>query len=390
MALEAILSGGGIGGLATATALAQRGWRVSVFERSSEIRASGSGIYLSNNGLAVLSELGAHDLVMRNPFFGCGIEQRDHLDRMILPAELPPGVRLVAVPRNDLMAGLYASALSAGVRVVTGIEVVDAGADGTLVFSDGSRLQADLAIGCDGVGSRVRRGLGLEIFVQPTSEGALRTIIRATQDDFPAAARGRFIENWNGRRRLLITPINEKEVYLALTCPADDHEARDVRIQPCWRESFPTWAHLIDRIAGDVTWNVYAVVQCKSWSAGRACVVGDAAHATTPNLGQGGGMAMQNGLALAAYVANVHDRRDIPAALAAWEAAMRPLIELSQRWASLFGEIANIPDDVRTQIIRAALSHPWVLEQLTAAARSTPITHVAWSPSRSTGGGEQL
>lgn len=382
MPLEAIIAGGGIAGLATGTALAQRGWRVTVFESRGELRVTGSGIYLHNNGLTVLSELGAYERAMCNPFLGRAWEQRDHLGQIILPGELPPSVRMVSIPRSDLMAGLEGAARSAGVQLVTGLEVVEARADGALIFPNGDRLQADLAIGCDGASSRIRRSLGLELYHERSSEGALRTIVRGTQEEIAPESRGRFIENWNGKRRLLVTPMKLDEVYLALTCPADDVEARDTRIRSCWRESFPQWANLIDRITPDrVTWNVYSVVKCKSWSAGRACVVGDAAHATTPNLGQGGGMAMQNGLALAAYLANVKDQRDIPAALTAWEAAMRPLIDASQRWASLFGEFANVPNEVRPRTIRAVLNDAWVQSQMAVAAASIPITRVDWSPS---------
>ena len=123
-----------------------------------------------------------------------------------------------------------------------------------------------------------------------------------------------------------------------------------------------------------------SVIKCKSWSAGHACLVGDAAHATTPNVGQGGGMAMQNGLALSAYLAKVKDRRDIPAALAAWEVAMRPLVEATQRWSSLSGEFSEVPNEVRPRMLRAAMSDPWVMSQLTVAAASTPITHTSWEP----------
>ena len=146
----------------------------------------------------------------------------------------------------------------------------------------------------------------------------------------PPEARGRCIENWNGTRRLLITPINDTEVYLALTCLSDDEEARDTRIQPCWSQTFPEWSWLIERIGDEVTWNVYSFIRCKQWSAGRTCILGDAAHAQPPNLGQGGGMALQNGMAL-------------------------------------------VPNDVRPDFIRAAFSNPWIQQSLGKAADSQPV-----------------
>ena len=380
MGLEAVISGGGIGGLTAAAALAQRGWKVTVFESQPTLRVTGSGIYVHSNGLAVLAEIGALDHAIRGAFMGNGVEQRDHLNHVILPPSMPPGRKMVSIPRRDLLEGLEGAARRSGVEIVTNAMVVDASANGTLIFANGSKVQADLAIGCDGVWSPVRRALNLEEFHQRTAEGALRTIVPGTQEDMPADARGHCIENWNGTRRLLITPINSSEIYLAMTCLSDDVEARDTRILPCWKESFPEWSWLIDRIGPEVTWNVYSHIRSKQWSSGRSCILGDAAHAQPPNLGQGGGMAMQNAMALAAFMANVMDRRDVPAALEAWEAATRPLTDHCQYWSVLFGEITRIPNEVRPIFIRAAFTNPWLLKNLGAPADSMPIVQVDWTP----------
>lgn len=381
MALKAIISGGGIGGLATAIALAQRGWDVTVYELRPNLAVSGSGIYLSSNGLAVLEELSACQHAVETAFRGRGIEQRDHEGRAFLPPRLAPGSTLVSIPRKNLLSGLEAAARASSVKIVTNALVVDALANGTLILANGDQARADLAVGCDGVWSPVRKGLGLEEYHVRTPEGALRTIVAGTQEEMPEDARDRCIENWNGMRRLLITPINDREVYLALTCPSDDLEGKDTSIRPCWGETFPQWAWLLDRIGSEVSWSVYSIIRSKRWSAGHTAIVGDAAHAQPPNLGQGGGTAMQNGLALAAYMAKISDPRDIPAALEAWENTMRPLIEKCQNWSVMFGEIANIPDHIRSHFMQAAFSNEWVQEGISVAATSAPITEVDWSPS---------
>ena len=80
-ALTAIIAGGGLGGLATAAALAQRGWNVTVYERQPALRAAGSGIYIWENGLRVLEALGAGTDAMRDAFIGRFFEQRDNRPR---------------------------------------------------------------------------------------------------------------------------------------------------------------------------------------------------------------------------------------------------------------------------------------------------------------------
>ncbi len=73
----------------------------------------------------------------------------------------------------------------------------------------------------------MRQSLGLELLHEQTREGALRTMIASRPGDFAAQDVGKYIENWNGTRRLLVTPVNATQIYLALTCLQDD-EARNL------------------------------------------------------------------------------------------------------------------------------------------------------------------
>ena len=145
-----------------------------------------------------------------------------------------------------------------------------------------------------------------------------------------------------------------------------------------WAGAFPYWSHLIERLGEyPINWGVYSVTRCSAWSSGHTAILGDAAHAQTPNLGQGGGMAMQNGLALAVALESVTDRRDVPEALERWEAGERDIVEHCQRWASLYGEVTHLPDAVRTKVIRGAMSDQWVAGQVFRAANHSPVGTVA-------------
>lgn len=376
--LKAIIAGGGIGGLATAAALAQRGWNVTVYERQNELRANGSGIYIWENGLRVLEAIGAYDDAVRDSFRGTHFEQRDNANQIIESAPIPSDRRLITTHRKQLLAALRDACLRSGVTIQTSAEVVGATPRGELQFATGETVRADLAVGVDGVWSKVRQALGLETLHEQTVEGALRTTISAHPDDIPAKDAGKYIENWNGMRRLLITPVNRESTYLALTCPAHDTEARAIPVnKQLWAETFPEWAHLIERIGSDVSWGVYSVTKCRAWSSGRTAILGDAAHAQPPNLGQGGGMAMQNGLALACALEGIGSARDIPDALEAWEQRERALIEHCQKWSCLYGEVTFLPDSVRTTVIKAAMADPWVAGQVFRAANHSPTGTLA-------------
>ncbi len=372
--LTAAVAGGGIGGLATAAALAQRGWDVTVFERQDALRAVGAGIYIWENGLRVLEALGAYEEATAGAFRGTHFEQRDLHGNIIESAPIDASKRLLTVPRSMLLDALKNACLRAGVRVATRAEVIGATPRGELLFPNNEVVQADLAVGVDGIWSKVRDSLGLELVHEQTREGAIRAMIPARPGDFGPEDEGKYIECWNGERRFLITPVSEKDTYLALTCPFEDEAARAVPVDKAlWVESFPQWKHLIDRI-GDATvnWGAYSITRCRAWSAGRTAILGDAAHAQPPNLGQGGGMAMQNGLALAVHLEGVTDRRDIPDALERWESKERELIEHCQRWSILYGEVTYLPDEVRSRVVRGAMSDPWIAAQVFRAANHSP------------------
>jgi 2-polyprenyl-6-methoxyphenol hydroxylase-like FAD-dependent oxidoreductase len=374
VSLSVVISGGGIGGLATAAAFGQRDWDVTVFERQPELRTVGSGIYIWENGLRVLEALGAYDFATQGCFRGTQFEHRNNKNEIIDSLRLPDDSRLMTVMRSQLLESLRQVCVRNGVKIRTSMETVGATTRGELLFANGERVAADLAVGVDGTWSKVREGLGIPFVHRLTREGCLRTIVPRQQDDFLPSDAGKYIENWNGLRRFLITPTSETSIYLALTCSEDDFEARDLPINKnIWLRYFPAWRHLINRIGKEATWGVYSIMECREWSAGRTAILGDAAHAQPPNLGQGGGMAMQNGLALAVFMENVADRRDIPAQLEAWERKVRPLTDHCQKWSTLYGEVAYLPDDVRAKTFKGASHDRWVADQLLLAANSIPL-----------------
>ncbi|MGZ3173860.1 MAG: FAD-dependent oxidoreductase [Croceibacterium sp.] len=383
MALKAIISGGGIGGLATAAALAQRGWEVTVYESNPGLRVAGSGIYLWSNGLSVLRDIGAYDAVLQNPFWVKGVESRDEKDEVMLPSYVPPGLEILCVARSQLLEGLEQAARSSGVQIRTNEPVVRAQTDATFVFGNGDRVAADLAIGCDGSSSVVRRSLGLEQQHIRMIEGALRTIVPGAQSELPQDQRGIGVETWNGARRFLVSPISEDKIYLAMSCLETDATGRDKRIDESWKQAFPRWRFLLDRIdPKEVLWNTFVIVKSDRWSAGSACILGDAAHAQPPNIGQGGGQAMVNGMALAAHMEQVKDARDIPEALAAWEKAVRPVTDECQRWSTLMSELVTIPNEVRTSFMKSLAQNEWLGSRLVAPGFAKPITKTDWRPNQ--------
>jgi 2-polyprenyl-6-methoxyphenol hydroxylase-like FAD-dependent oxidoreductase len=126
---------------------------------------------------SVLEALGAYDVAIEGAFHGRHFEQRDNNGDLIGSTPFPSDKRLISIKRSQLLVALRDACLSAGVTIVTGTEVVDATPRGEFSFAGGQTVRADLAVGVDGIWSRVRRTLGLELLHEQTVEGAPRTVI---------------------------------------------------------------------------------------------------------------------------------------------------------------------------------------------------------------------
>ncbi|KQZ03694.1 FAD-dependent monooxygenase [Microbacterium sp. MEC084] len=370
------IAGAGLSGLTAAAAFAKAGWSVRVHEKSSELREIGAGIYLWENGLRALEEIGAYDTVVAE---GEWVEEpllRDHRGQT-LQEEWLQNHRLVTVGRRHLHRSLVDNARRLGVEIVTDSPITGAFPNGTLVGADGTEYRADLAIGADGVFSKVRDALGLRTSLVDLRDGGGRHIVPRTADD-PV---GRTIEQWNGGRRIGIVPCSPDETYIFLCCPADDHDGRDQQpFSPgTWLESFPEFRSQLERIPTDTEgrWAPFHDVTVSSWRAGRTVLVGDAAHAMSPNLGQAACVAMTNAVSLAVHASN---SRHLDMALRSWEAQMRPIADGVQKYSRIYGRVGtHWPRpllDIRSTLVKRFASSRRVQGAINFAAEHYPAGHV--------------
>jgi 2-polyprenyl-6-methoxyphenol hydroxylase-like FAD-dependent oxidoreductase len=357
------IAGAGLAGLTAACALAQRGWRVRVHERADRLRTTGAGIYVYENGLRVLEALGAYAAAVAGAPIAHTREVRDHRDRVI-SVHRWQGSRVFSIVRQRIIDALGDTARHAGAAIVFNSEAVGASASGELMLASGEVLRADLIIGADGTSSRVRDGLGLVAKRKRLIDGATRLLLDKTPQERAATARGATtIEYWSGSRRVLYTPCGDNDIYIALTMLNSDVAATAVPIiKKEWKRSFPHLETLIDRIGTQGRYDPFELIKLKRWSAGKAAVIGDAAHALPPNIGQGGGCAMMNALALAVHL----DRhREVEDALAAWEAAERRLTDHTQRVSVLLGLPTTWPPMLRALALKLSARSKWLQHQRT-------------------------
>jgi 2-polyprenyl-6-methoxyphenol hydroxylase-like FAD-dependent oxidoreductase len=369
MKRHAEIAGAGFAGLTAACALAQRGWSVRVHERGQRLRTTGAGIYIYENGLRVLAAVGAYAAAIEGAPFAHTREVRDDRNRVI-SVHRWEGSRVFSIVRQTVINALAAAAERAGVEIVTGSIAAAAGADGELVLADGRTLKADLIVGADGSNSAVREAVGLLWKRKFLVDGATRLLIAKTEQERLAADAGTTVEYWSGTRRVLYTPCSENDVYIALTMLDRDETAKATPVRTdAWKRWFPHLEPLIERFGEQGRYDRFDLIKLRRWSAGRVALVGDAAHAQPPNIGQGGGCAMMNALSLAVHLER---HADVSAALAAWEKNERPITEHAQRISYLLGLPTTWPPLLRAIALGWAGRSKWLVRQRTKTALHRP------------------
>jgi 2-polyprenyl-6-methoxyphenol hydroxylase-like FAD-dependent oxidoreductase len=368
---HAEIAGAGFAGLAAAAALARHGWSVRVHERADRLRTTGAGIYLYENGLRVLEALGAYTDAVRDAPLAHTRETRDQDDRVLAVHRWGDTSRVFSILRQQVIDALAAAARRAGAEIVTNSQAMAATPEGVLVLADGRRLEADLIIAADGANSRLRDGLRLLSKRRFLPDGAIRLLLDKTPEEMRSTEGGRTIEYWSGSRRILYTPCSPTQIYLALTMLDRDADAKSVPInQALWKAAFPHLGPLIARIGTQGRYDRFEVIKLKRWSSGKVAVIGDAAHALPPNIGQGAGCAMMNALALAIHL----DRTsDVTSALEAWERDERSLTEHTQRISVFLGLPTTWPAFLRRAFFSVAGRSKWLVKQRTRTALHKPL-----------------
>jgi 2-polyprenyl-6-methoxyphenol hydroxylase-like FAD-dependent oxidoreductase len=333
--MRVLICGAGIGGLATAAALVRAGVRdVKVFERAPELCEIGAGITLFTNAVKALGAIGARDAVLARAhevgrMWTKSSDGETLFEHDVAELAQRHGAPSVCVHRTDLQSSLLA-ALPAGMvetgRTLKTFDATDAAVRAT--FDDGSHEEGDVLVGADGIRSAVRRALlGVH---QPVYAGytAWRGIAREP-DGMREEDVSLFVTGPGTQAGAMRCGVGRVYWFTATNAPAGGSDppggarAAALRALAGWKAegAFARLAEGTDD-AAIVRSDICELPHTERWGEGRVTLLGDAAHATTPNLGQGGGMAIEDAVVLAQSLSS-GDGGDVAECLRAYEDARR-------------------------------------------------------------------
>ncbi|MGW0122074.1 FAD-dependent monooxygenase [Streptomyces sp. NPDC003327] len=381
---SAVVVGGGIGGLAAAIGLRRIGWEVTVVERGAAPADAGAGISLHANGLRALDVLGVGGAVRaaaRPQYTGGTRTPRGgrlaRMDGAALEREL--GTPIVGIPRAVLHRLLREALPPACLVVGSEARSVDGSEPGRVrvARADGEALDADLAVAADGVRSRLRTQLFPD-HPGPVYSGS--TVLRAITER-PVPLRTDFELTWGKGAEFghIAFADGRAEWHAVLNAPPGTRHADPLaamrRRFGGWHDPIPA---LLDATRPDAVLHHdihELVIPLPAFVAGRVALLGDAAHAMTPNLGQGACQALEDAATLAAALAAAPT---VEAALTRYDAERRPRSQSVARAARQAGRMGQ------------RLAHPLAVALRNTALRLAPsgvtvravLRHADWTPPR--------
>jgi 2-polyprenyl-6-methoxyphenol hydroxylase-like FAD-dependent oxidoreductase len=352
MGKRMIIVGAGIGGLSAAIALRREGHEVVLLERAPRLDPVGAGITLFANAMEGLRRLGVAEAVAGAgaPAKASAILTADGRELTRVTPDLLEGA--VAVHRGDLQAALVAAAgeIRLGREVVS---VEQTGGAGAAVSADGSEEHGDLLIGADGLWSLVRRSI-TDAAPRYSGYTAWRGISPVQVEP------GRLTESWGVGERFGLVDIGSQTYWFATanTPEGEIDEGGNRRTELIRR--FGDWHAPIREVleatpdSAILRNDIHFLDPLPRWSKGRIVLLGDAAHATTPGIGQGAAMAIEDAVVLAAQLTrSVH----LPDAVLEYESIRRRRAELVLKLSRRVDRAAQLTNPLGWRLRNLVVRH---------------------------------
>jgi len=308
---DVLIQGAGIGGLTLAITLQQRGYKVKIVERAAGLAEVGAGIWMAANPMHVFARLGFAEKIIEAGWtvellllqdWKSGDIQTTNMSQIAMEY----GFETIALHRGVLQRLLFEQLESDSVSFGCEVKGLTNGDDQVFAsLSDGSSCAVASAVGADGINSQMRPMAGLGGVKRYSGSSSYRAIARGAAI-LPTKTEHDAYEIWAKGCRVGFSKINADDYYWYMTFDAPAGEVSSAsetskHAEALFRAYFPQWIGLLQRTRPQdiLRTDISDLQPLKRWSSGRIGLIGDAAHATTPNLGQGGAMAVEDAFVLA-------------------------------------------------------------------------------------------
>lgn len=356
--------GAGIGGLTAAIALEKKGHQVELFDAAAALRPIGAGIIMASNAMQIARRLGFADEIAQAgnvlDYFGIADHEGKPLQMMDIQAiRAKFGEPSVAIHRGQLQQVLLHQLPNTPVHINKRLESIQQVPRGKVIafFEDGSQAESDVLIGADGLRSATRKAIFGEKPLRYSSHTCWRGIIEY-QFEVPHEAK----ELWakTGGKRVAMIQVAPGKVYFYYT---EKHKpgfkvstADQLNYLQAQFSEFPSvYAEVIAKAKSSEIFHddLYDLKPISQWHHDRVILLGDAAHATTPNMGQGGCQAIEDAWYLAEYL----ERYDnVEASFAAYEKFRRPKVNFVVNTSFMIGKMSNLGGRIGHRLRNWALS----------------------------------
>lgn len=350
--MNTVIIGAGIGGLTTAIALQQVGIEADIFEAAPELKPVGAGIFMASNAMQVFQHLGIADGVKAA---GQEIDMAFVTDQYLNPISTYHireklsaryGIGNCAMTRSRLQDALLRNIATHQLHLnkrLLRLEAHDQTV--TLHFMDGTSLTTDMVIAADGIHSIARKYVAGDVPLRYSKQTCWRGIARYR---LPHEIRNHNFEIWGKAPglRFGFGPVWENEVYwFSTACMPEGGKDSEGQTIPQLLSLYKDFGQLTTKLientepASIIRSDLHDFKPIPNWWKGRVVLLGDAAHATTPNLGQGGCQAIEDGWVIAQCLKKYAEPRQAFQAYQQYRyVRAKKVVDMS--WT--FGELTNI------------------------------------------------
>ena len=345
--ISTLVLGGGIGGLSLARELAVQGLPVTVLEKAAQLNPIGAGIIMNPNAMRVLDRNGLAEALRSNSWPYLMRETCDRRGRLLAVRDYRPlydSGKLstgALVHRAHLLEVLYRGVPPEAVHFGVAVKSIDLTPDRVRVETERNGVfEADLLVGADGIHSQVRRHAFGEIEPLYMGYRSHRLLV-----DNVAGTRN-FTEFLGHGQRIGLVPVSERRLYVWTTFNSPRERPPLLDSAERFRELFRQFTDERVRCAlsqvrspDEIISTEIEEIRLDQWVRGRAVLLGDAAHAMTPNIGQGAGMAMEDAAVLAEELASAQrGAQRLELALANYMRRRKPRVESVMRISREVGD----------------------------------------------------